>query len=208
MEIARRRAEARAREREPSNWGVGESALELTANLDVETTRDLSGRVARARRQDLFDMMRARGRLGDAAVNAVRRLQNDMVSLHRGVSAGGNYLPRVDQSRTPGDFSDARLRAGARLDAVLSLVGPVNARLLTALCELEVVLGRSPDWRMIVERDTGETLADAQGAAVRLACDNLAAAYLALDRNPRRDETKPPAAVLGSAVYLGRQHDR
>jgi hypothetical protein len=61
------------------------------------------------------------------------------------------------------------------------MAGPSSARLLSALCEPEVVLGRGAEWRVIVERETGETLADAQGAALRMACENLAGAYRMLE---------------------------
>ena len=60
--------------------------------------------------------------------------------------------------------------------------GAVSARLLVALCEPDVVLGRAADWRAVVERESGETLADAQGAILRMACENLAAAYGMADR--------------------------
>jgi hypothetical protein len=36
----------------------------------------------------------------------------------------------------------------------------------------------------VVERESGERLADAQGAVLRAACENLAGAYAALDRGP------------------------
>jgi hypothetical protein len=48
------------------------------------------------------------------------------------------------------------------------------------------VEGRAEDWRAVVERETGERLADAQGAALRAACENLAGAYRLLDGRGRR----------------------
>jgi hypothetical protein len=64
----------------------------------------------------------------------------------------------------------------------LVLSGPASARLLEALCEGEAALGRPADWRAIVECESGERLADAQGAVLRAACENLVGAYAALDR--------------------------
>jgi hypothetical protein len=186
MEIARRRAEERARARDPAAWGLDAQALALAANADVAVRADAAGRPARARRQDIFDLLSARGRLGAEAVNAVRRLQDDIACLHRTAMGGVDYSPRVDHSINPGGFAEARGRAGARIEAALALAGPASARLLRALCEPEVVLGRTADWRAVVARETGETLADAQGAALRAACENLAGAYGIIDRGKGR----------------------
>jgi hypothetical protein len=177
MEIARRRAAERERDRDPANWGLDRGALDLPANAHVEARKDAAGRLARARRQDVFDLMRARGALGQAAHDAVRRLQDDIALLHRTVAGGGDYAPRVDQTRDPQSFTDSRHRAGLRVEAVLARAGPASARLLIALIEAEVVLGRPADWREVVSRETGERLPDAQAATLRAACENLAGAY-------------------------------
>jgi hypothetical protein len=128
-------------------------------------------------------MMGARGRLGAKALEAVRRLQEDIARLHRTGMGGVRYEPRVDQSISPQGYSDSRLRAGARIERVLRLAGPASARLLAALCEPALVAGRAEDWREVVRRETGEGLADAQGALLRMACDNLAGAYEIVDRS-------------------------
>ncbi len=177
MEIARRRAAERERARDPAHWGLDASALALPVNEDVEARRDAAGRAVRARRQDVFDLMRARGALSQAGHDAVRRLQDDVALLHRTASGGGGYAPRVDQSRDPQSFTDSRHRAGLRVEAVLTRAGPASARLLSALIEADVVLGRPADWREVVSRETGERLPDAQAATLRAACENLAGAY-------------------------------
>jgi hypothetical protein len=186
MEIARRRAAERARDGDPAQWGVNGEALSLGVNAGVTIQADAAGRPARVRRQDVFDLLSARGRLGPAALTAVRRLQEDIAGLHRTALGGVDYSPRVDRSINPGGFGEARLRAGARIEAALALAGPASARLLGALCEPEVALGRAADWRAVVERETGETLADAQGATLRAACENLAGAYAIIDREKGR----------------------
>ena len=109
IQIALRRAEERAKARDPAQWGLPDEALALPAHADVERRRDLAGRVTRARRQDVFDLMHARGKLQTDALNAVRRLQDDIALLHRSPGGVDDLAPRVDRSRTPGDFSDARL---------------------------------------------------------------------------------------------------
>ena len=182
MQIAQRRAEERAKARDPAQWSLPNDALALAANADVARSRDGAGRVARARRQDEFALMHARGKLQTDALNAVRRLQDDIALLHRSPGGVGDLTPRVDRSRTPSDFNDARLKAGARIDAVLAFAGTASAGLITALCEPEAVLGRGVDWRAVVARQTGETLPDAQGALLRVACENLAGAYARADR--------------------------
>ncbi len=186
LEIARRRAAERQKAREPAAWGLDVVALALPANADVERRADLAGRVARARRADVFDLLLARGRLGQGAHDAVRRLQDDVALLHRGPAGVGAYAPRVDQSFGGESVGDARLRAGERVHAVLGLAGPASARLLQALCEPALALGQAGYWREIVVRETGERLADAQGAILRAACENLAGAYALIDRTRRR----------------------
>ncbi len=196
MEIALRRQEARARERDPTTWGVDPAALALPANADVARGPTVGGRVTRAHRLDVFDLMRTRGRLSAAAVDAVRRLQADIARLHQFGASQTHYGPRIDSSRRPAEFGEARRKAGARIEAVLVLAGPASARLISALCEPDVVLGRSADWRNVVARETGETLPDGQGALLRMACENLAQAYGALDNGRVIGGAHPASRLL------------
>jgi len=185
LAIARRRAAERAREcaasRDPAQWGVNAAALELPANEAVEVRPDSSRPAARVRRQDIFDRFQAAGSLSQGGFDAVRRLQDDIAVLHRAMAGGGGFAPRVDRSIDPQGFTDVRRRAGARVEAALDLAGAASARLLAALCESDVVLGRTADWRAVVARQTGERLPDAQGAVLRTACENLAGAYGLVD---------------------------
>ena len=182
MEIALRHAAARALQRDPAQWGIDPAAMALGANAAVAVQVGASGAVARARRQDVFDLFLARGRLTQCGYDAIRRLQDDIACLHRTATGSMAFAPRVDRSPDTEGFSETRRRAGARIESVLSLAGPANARLLGALCEPEVVLGRASDWRAVVKRETGEGLSDAQGAILRMACENLAGAYDMVDR--------------------------
>jgi hypothetical protein len=183
--IARRRAAERQAARDPATWGLDRPSLALAANADVETGADLAGRTVRARRQDVFDLLFVRGRLSQGALDAVRRLQGDIAILHRAAGGVAAYAPRIDRSRAAGEVSDARHRAGRRVETALARSGPVSARLLVALVEPATALGRSGDWRAAIEAHTGERLADAQGAILRLACENLAAAYALIDGGRR-----------------------
>jgi hypothetical protein len=174
VDIARRRQEAR------------DGALALAVNAAVRVETDHVGRVTRARRQDVFDLFQSRGKLGSDAYQAVRRLQDDIAILHRVAMGGGDIAPRVDRSRTIDGFSDTRLAAGERIDAVLTRSGAASAQLLVALCEPAVISGRGADWRDVVTRITGERLPDAQGAILRVACENLAGAYASTRASSRR----------------------
>jgi hypothetical protein len=190
MQIALRRAEERERERvadqEPEKWGVDADGLVLMANESVLVDRDAAGRVTRARRQDIFDLMRMRGKLSAEAHDAIRRLQDDIATLHRAVAGCGDYSPRVDRSRSSETFTDMRHRASSRVEAALRGSGPASARLLSALCEAGAALGPPTGWRTLVRRETGETLPDAQAAVLRGACENLAGAYAIIDRGRGR----------------------
>lgn len=184
LAIARLRAAEREKARDPSNWGLDREALRLAANAGVETRVDPVGRLMRARRQDVFDVFFTRGRLSQAALDAVRRLQADIALLHALAGGVAAYAERIDRPRADEYLPDARHQAGRRVSSALSLAGPANARLLLALCEADAVLGRAADWRALVERETGERLADAQGAILRAAGENLAGAFAILDRRP------------------------
>ncbi len=191
-DILRRRAQARsAATRDAADadaGGIQRGALALAVNVEVSVETDRAGRITRARRQDVFDLFQARGKLTPDAYQAVRRLQNDIAILHRVISGGGDIAPRVDRSVSPESFNDARLAAGARITAVLERAGSASARLLVGLCEPAVIEGRGADWREVVARITGERLPDAQGAILRVACENLAGAYVAA-RAARRPAT-------------------
>ena len=179
---ALRRAQMRLDAADPARWGVEPRGLCLMANQDVEAELGGNGAVVRARRQDLWDRLHARGALSDRALAAVRRFESDLTALHRTGLGVRDFTPCVDGRGEPGAFGEARLRAGRRLRAALDLAGPASADLLCAICESGAVLGQALDWRAVVVARTGERLADAQGATLRVAAENLAGAYQIIDR--------------------------
>lgn len=179
LAIARARAAERQLARDPANWGVDRDALTLATNTEVEVRPDKAGQTLRARRCDVFDLFFARGRLSQAALDAV-------VQLHASGGGVSAYAERIDCARDGADLTEARCGAGRRIAAALSFAGPVSARLLLAVCEFDAALGRCADWRAVVQRETGERLADAQGAILRAACENLAGAFAIMDRRPGR----------------------
>lgn len=180
MMIARARAAAREKARDPASWGVDHTALDLAANALVVTDRDLAGGIARAARRDVFDVLRGRGRLGPQGYDAVRRLQGDFARLHAHAGGVAGYRERIDHQRTAAGPGDAALEAGGRIRRVLARTGAGSAALLMALIDGR---GSGLAWREVVARVSGEVLADAQGALVRQACENLAAAYASVCRD-------------------------
>lgn len=191
--ILNRRNLERTHAPDPDEGGVNAKSLRLPSNSDVDMRLGGGGKVLRARRQDVFDLFAGRGRLAPEAVGAVRRLQQDMAILHRTLSGVRDFAPRVDAQRHAEGLSESRLKAGERIATVLELSGVASARLLAALCEAAVVEGRTADWRAVVERETGERLADAQAAALRAACENLAGAYRAVDNRRRGSHSRATA---------------
>ena len=182
MAAARRRAAERAAARDPGQWGLDRSAFDLQSNADIAVTADAAGRPARARRQDVFDVFQSRGRLTAVAVQSVRRLQADLAVLHGSPGSVAAYAERIDRQLAFGGGGEQRRRAAQRIEIVLAGAGAASGRLLLEMFEAEAALGQRPDWRAAVERATGERLADAQGAVLRVACENLAEAYARLDR--------------------------
>jgi hypothetical protein len=103
---------------------------------------------------------------------------------------------RVDENEDGGGVLDRRLEAGAKVDAVLKLVGARDKWLLVELIERTVRVhilqdeggaesGRIEGWRANVAYITGEENPVAQGTAVRCACANLSEAYKQLDEGAR-----------------------
>jgi hypothetical protein len=172
----------RAEGRAPPPRGGGAAA---PAHAEVEARRDGRGRIAHAHRTDVFERLHARGGLSDTELAAARRLARDM-ALRAGLLRPPSDLVKVDaQARTEG-ATQRMLEAGRRVDTALAAAGPGSARLLRAVVEpAATTASAGEDWRAAVARETGETNPHAQAARLRAACENLALAYLALDRGRR-----------------------
>ena len=178
LALARLRAAEREAARDPAAWGFNREALALAANADVEA----GARERRVRRQDVFDRLLTVG----PSLDAIRRLQRDIAALHALAGGVACYAERIDNRSAGEAGADLRHSAAERARTVLEFTGAASARLLLALCEADVALGRPAEWRALVERESGERLADAQGAVLRAACENLAGAYAVADRRGLR----------------------
>lgn len=194
-EIARRAAILVAQGKDPSRWGIDPALLALPVNEDVDTSRDAAGRVSRAMRWDVFELMRMRSaNFPLEHYEAVRRLQRDIAILHR-TQGGSGALGAMGQAAEPlqawmtEDFSIARVLAALRLNGrpptenwpdgelgVLARMTPWCAALLLALSE-NVISGGAVNWQATVRRITGETDRLRRAALVKQAAANLAAAY-------------------------------
>lgn len=187
-EIARINAERR---RNPALWGVNEEALALAANADVVAEKATRKNEKRAQRFDVFARLHAtKDRAGNPelprhALEAVRRLQEDMAILHRTTGGAGSGV-KVDFHPVMEDFARNRIAAGERISEVRLRCGPYSWRLLETLCQASAVEGRDMPWRSVVVQVYGEHHAHAQSALLKAAAHNLSEAYAAIDMEPRR----------------------
>lgn len=214
-EILERRAERQALQRDADKrleFGINTEAQALLANADVTVIRPKgSDKPQTAHREDVFSRLIK----SEAQLRAVRRLESDMAE-----QAGENWRPgervTVDSSQFPPgqNIAQSRINAGRRVQRVLSMTGHRCAWLLRDLItrveygfpanDEEREESAPPkerimppfDWRFVVQFVTGEKNEHAQAARVRAACDNLVAAYAAIDNaKPRPAATDDGARI-------------
>jgi hypothetical protein len=171
----------RKRELDFDAAGLQSTAAHLDRNADVEVTRSGGDREGRkvledsARRLDAFASLKVG--MTPGAYDAARRLERDMLT-RAGLTDRGRSLIRVDQQGTK-DHTDRAIDAARRVEGVAAKLSLRDWWLLSTLVNQEA---RFASWRDAVQHITGEDNANAQGAAVRAACGNLAEAYEKLDR--------------------------
>ena len=187
MRAAQRRADDKIAARNPENWGADGKAL--ARQPDVQVITGPRGKVQTARRDDVFDRFLSRGALSQHAHQAIRRLDADMTERRGEGERGAGE--KVDGSGARDLVTQRMIDAGDRIDGlengVLPRVGRRDAGLLREFLEpRRVITGGLNRWRLVVATLTGETNEQAQGAALRASCDNLALAYQEIDRAPRR----------------------
>lgn len=141
--------------------------------VGAEVTTDLAGRIVRARRIDVFQLLHERGALPQESFNAIRDHETDLAT------AQGFNTPerRPDHIRAsvegaPGqNITQAMIEASRMVQWVEAMLTTRDALLLKALLhENDANCGR---WRGTVERITGESRDDAHAVAIRCACANL-----------------------------------
>jgi hypothetical protein len=187
--IAARKAEQLAADRtaarNPANWGVDPEVKKLSTGRAVRVVRGHRAKIIHARRLDAFDSLHERGRLTDAQHQAAQRLIKDWAEMLGigGAPANDNMGGPIDASGSAELVTQRMIDAGARifggreLAGILQVVGPVSAKVLVALVEPIVLEGIVTYWRGQVQKVTGEAEVHAQGAIVRMACEDLRLAY-------------------------------
>lgn len=169
------------------HWGLEQTLGQLTAHGDVIVSVDAARRITRARRDDIFRTLRVTRTqngtaLGPDHLLAVNRLQEDLALRMRTTGSAG-IKQSVDCSTPQYAIEDLQVMAGERIDTVLACTGRTSARLLMVLLGVnEPGALLEATWRDIVTACTGVTNAAAQPGQIRMACDNLAAAYDQWDR--------------------------
>lgn len=162
--------------------GLSPDAAMLERNEDVEVTRAGAKREGRrvdedsARRLDAFSALKEG--MGKGAYDAARRLERDLL-IRADLADRGRVLIRVDGDGGRGRI-DRMIDAGKRSEAVKDLLSD-REWLLLELLIYSPMSSQFPDWRSVVKHCTREDNANAQGAVVRAACENLAEVYLKLD---------------------------
>lgn len=200
---ARERELAAKREKDPAYWGIDPGLSQHTTSANVLVSNDVAGRPTRAKRWDVFSLLRATYRKGDDGkpvsvlsgdhIICVDRFHQYLAIRHQTAGAS-NPGTLVDGLVAP-DYPKARVEAGVRLDGIEAAMNaqetallrakgnrthPHRARLLMALSEPTIVEGRRVNnWRAIVEQITGEFRDAEQTKEVVKACDGLEAALSA-----------------------------
>lgn len=141
--------------------------------IGAEVTTDLAGRIIRARRIDVFQLLLERGALPQSSFDAVRAYETDIATA-RGLNTPERRPDhiRATQSGPPGqNIGDLQVEAYDRIQWVETMLTTRDAALLKALLhENDANCGR---WRGTVERITGESRDEGHTVAVRAMCANL-----------------------------------
>jgi hypothetical protein len=183
-EIARKAWQERQKAKLPENWGVEKALLLLPAQKDVKSDEDAKGRVVRALRCDVFELLYRRGttkeHLNQSHYDAVRQFESDLAARYRLEGRIPLDGVVVSCSATPSAVTDRSVDAGKRVDRVLVILGKDRAKLLLALCGPTTLKGELPNWRRAVEAMAGVHHPLAQAAHVRKLCAAVADAYSAM----------------------------
>ncbi len=197
QEIAARRAEERAFEREaarvrmqdPANWEVANDTLDLPMGQAVDVTPGSRSRVVRFKRADPFDTLYKAKAMSQGQHQAAQRLFK-LWCESMGVKTEDSrpMLELIQCSGSAEIIPQRQIDARARYQLVLSYVGLSTARLLDVLMQPSVMCGSVVIWRAEVARITAEKDKHAQAAVVRQACDNLRLAFGVYDLRLARGE--------------------
>lgn len=176
--MAVKRAQERLQAKEPSNWGVNTSALNLPPNDDLEGST--VGRSLFARRTSWIDRLLVKGSPEQISANRL----SELIATRKGE---GDRPDRGTSGQGSRDLVNGKMiEAGKEIDRVLGHVGIRDRKLLIELVDPSVVITTAANqWRVTVGMLTGEQEKHAQAGVVRFACQNLAEAFKWCDHNFR-----------------------
>ena len=184
---AQQRETDRARRKDPGRWGVANDTVALADPEQVEVHTSAAKREVYAKRLDPFQSLYARGGLSIDQHRAANRLFRDWC-LSKGIKTEDSrpvldpFAREPAPPRGPSDLVNVTMMdAHDRYEAALKAVGPGQAIILRELTTPAVMCGSLVIWRGVVERLTGETMAQVQAAVVRRACEDLRLVYEDLD---------------------------
>ncbi|HEY1878410.1 MAG TPA: hypothetical protein VGG68_00610 [Caulobacteraceae bacterium] len=167
QEIARRRAERAANEAEISRLRAQGAVVRL----------DRARRIVTAYRASPFVKLRDSNTISAAQARAAEALTEDW-AIWRGLDGKPERLDVHVTSRKGGEVvTDRMLKAGERVQMILSRIGPLDRELLVALVSGIVEQDVAPPWREAVEQITGVTQSVRQSQMVVSALENLARVY-------------------------------
>lgn len=176
--MAVKRAQERLQAKEPSNWGVNTSALNLPSNDDLEGST--VGKSLFARRTSWIDRLLVKGSPEQISANRLSVL----IATRKGE---GDRPDRGTSGQGSRDLVNGKMiEAGKEIDRVLGHVGLKDRKLLVELIDPTVIhTTAAQQWAITVGILTGEKHKNAQAAVVRNACQNLAEAFRFVDHNFR-----------------------
>jgi len=157
----------------PEEKAMNRAETQRLKKQGAEVLNDPAGRIIRARRIDVFQLLLERGALPQESFNAVRDYEADVAT------AMGWNTPerrpdhiRGSQEGAPGqNVTQAMIEASDRVQWVRRSLTTRDAALLDALLlENDANLGR---WRGTVQSITGETRDECHAAAIRCMAANL-----------------------------------
>ena len=169
---------------------IRKAEVEALRARGLTVTCDAAYNIIVTQRLDVFALLHSRKSLTQTQLDAVRRLEEKQ-AIANGHERPEQSFDRVDKSSegAPGqNITQAMIDAQADLRTIYLTTGGKSSELLIALTQpQEAILTR---WRETVQRITGEHDERAQGAMIRAACENLAAAWQGFDYRARERKAR------------------
>lgn len=169
---------------------IRKAEVEALRARGLTVTCDAGYNIIVTQRLDVFALLHSRKSLTQTQLDAVRRLEQKQ-AIANGHERPEQSFDRVDKSSegAPGqNITQAMIDAQADLRTIYLTTGGKSSELLIALTQpQEAILTR---WRDTVQRVTGEHDERAQGAMIRSACENLAAAWQSFDYRARERKAR------------------